>query len=114
MLLGYDNAIHLGYSLRIICTCEYQGSKANLSIGNSVTLYHSFKLAPFSARGSAMPAIDNNNPIQSLATSKCLGPIEVQQKCNMSNKYSVLLPTYNEKENLPLITWLLVKYFTEK
>nr|XP_002131491.1 dolichol-phosphate mannosyltransferase subunit 1 isoform X2 [Ciona intestinalis] len=29
------------------------------------------------------------------------------------NKYSVLLPTYNERENLPIITWLLVKYFTE-
>lgn len=28
-------------------------------------------------------------------------------------KYSVLLPTYNEKENLPLITWLLVKTFKE-
>ncbi|XP_061114116.1 dolichol-phosphate mannosyltransferase subunit 1 [Conger conger] len=29
------------------------------------------------------------------------------------NKYSVLLPTYNERENLPLIVWLLVKYFNE-
>lgn len=29
------------------------------------------------------------------------------------NKYSVLIPTYNEKENLPLITWLLVKHFEE-
>ena len=28
-------------------------------------------------------------------------------------KYSVLLPTYNEKENLPIIVWLLVKYLTE-
>uniref|UniRef100_A0A9J7XM47 Dolichyl-phosphate beta-D-mannosyltransferase n=2 Tax=Cyprinus carpio TaxID=7962 RepID=A0A9J7XM47_CYPCA len=28
-----------------------------------------------------------------------------------SDKYSVLLPTYNERENLPLIVWLLVKYF---
>ncbi|KAL3859052.1 hypothetical protein ACJMK2_009288 [Sinanodonta woodiana] len=28
-------------------------------------------------------------------------------------KYSVLLPTYNERENLPIIVWLLVKYFTE-
>ncbi|XP_037089127.1 dolichol-phosphate mannosyltransferase subunit 1-like [Pollicipes pollicipes] len=27
--------------------------------------------------------------------------------------YSVLLPTYNERENLPIIVWLLVKYFTE-
>ena len=30
------------------------------------------------------------------------------------SKYSVLLPTYNEKDNLPLIIWLLVKTFTEK
>lgn len=29
------------------------------------------------------------------------------------DKYSVLLPTYNERENLPLIIWLLVKYFGE-
>ena len=29
------------------------------------------------------------------------------------NKYSVLLPTYNERENLPIIVWLLVKYFSE-
>jgi len=28
-------------------------------------------------------------------------------------KISVLLPTYNERENLPIIVWLLVKYFTE-
>ncbi|KAK7083586.1 dolichol-P-mannose synthesis [Halocaridina rubra] len=29
------------------------------------------------------------------------------------DKYSVLLPTYNERENLPIITWLLCKYFDE-
>ncbi|XP_072014365.1 dolichol-phosphate mannosyltransferase subunit 1-like [Amphiura filiformis] len=28
-------------------------------------------------------------------------------------KYSILLPTYNERENLPLIVWLLVKSFEE-
>lgn len=28
--------------------------------------------------------------------------------------YSVLLPTYNERENLPIIVWLLVKYFGER
>ena len=28
-------------------------------------------------------------------------------------KISVLLPTYNERDNLPIIVWLLVKYFTE-
>lgn len=25
-------------------------------------------------------------------------------------KYSILLPTYNERENLPIIVWLIVKY----
>ncbi|TMW64478.1 hypothetical protein Poli38472_011358 [Pythium oligandrum] len=29
------------------------------------------------------------------------------------HKYSVLLPTYNERENLPLIVWLLDKSFSE-
>lgn len=28
-------------------------------------------------------------------------------------KYSVLLPTYNERENLPILVWLLAKMFTE-
>lgn len=30
------------------------------------------------------------------------------------DKYSVLLPTYNERRNLPIIAWLLNKTFTEK
>lgn len=30
------------------------------------------------------------------------------------HKYSVLLPTYNERENLPVIIWLLTKTFQEK
>ncbi|KAF7248854.1 Dolichol-phosphate mannosyltransferase subunit 1, partial [Varanus komodoensis] len=29
------------------------------------------------------------------------------------DKYSVLLPTYNERENLPLIVWLLVRSFAQ-
>ena len=29
------------------------------------------------------------------------------------NKYSVLLPTYNERENLPIIIWLLAKYLKD-
>ncbi|XP_071784834.1 dolichol-phosphate mannosyltransferase subunit 1 [Asterias amurensis] len=31
----------------------------------------------------------------------------------IKNKYSILLPTYNERENLPLIVWLIVKSFAE-
>jgi dolichol-phosphate mannosyltransferase len=30
------------------------------------------------------------------------------------NKYSVILPTYNERSNLPIIVWLLVRMFTDK
>jgi len=31
----------------------------------------------------------------------------------VKDKYSVLLPTYNERRNLPIITWLLHRMFTE-
>ncbi|XP_047242841.1 dolichol-phosphate mannosyltransferase subunit 1 [Girardinichthys multiradiatus] len=43
-----------------------------------------------------------------MASRKPLQPNRVN-----GDKYSVLLPTYNERENLPLIVWLLVKYFGE-
>ncbi|PNJ19453.1 DPM1 isoform 2 [Pongo abelii] len=38
---------------------------------------------------------------------------ELEVRSPRQNKYSVLLPTYNERENLPLIVWLLVKSFSE-
>lgn len=28
------------------------------------------------------------------------------------NKYSILLPTYNERENLPICIWLIDKYLS--
>ncbi|KAI1285512.1 Dolichol-phosphate mannosyltransferase subunit 1 [Halotydeus destructor] len=31
----------------------------------------------------------------------------------MADKYSILLPTYNESENLPIIIWLLIKHLEE-
>lgn len=30
------------------------------------------------------------------------------------DKYSVILPTYNERKNLPIICWLLERTFREK
>lgn len=30
------------------------------------------------------------------------------------NKYSILLPTYNEVQNLPIIIWLIVKYMDQR
>ena len=35
-------------------------------------------------------------------------------KGDKGNKYTVILPTYNERKNLPIITWLLNRTFTEK
>ncbi|KAJ8326167.1 dolichol-P-mannose synthesis [Batrachochytrium dendrobatidis] len=46
-----------------------------------------------------------------------LDAVSMTSKHNSSysneNKYSVLLPTYNERQNLPIIVWMLVKAFTE-
>ncbi|XP_012322878.1 dolichol-phosphate mannosyltransferase subunit 1 isoform X2 [Aotus nancymaae] len=38
---------------------------------------------------------------------------DLEVRSTRQDKYSVLLPTYNERENLPLIVWLLVKSFSE-
>jgi dolichol-phosphate mannosyltransferase len=31
-----------------------------------------------------------------------------------AEKYTVILPTYNERKNLPIIVWLLAKTFNDK
>ena len=31
-----------------------------------------------------------------------------------TDKYSVIIPTYNERKNLPVITWLLERTFTQQ
>ena len=41
-------------------------------------------------------------------------PIAKEKRAQSGDKYSVLLPTYEERENLPLIVWLLVKHFEER
>lgn len=37
----------------------------------------------------------------------------VEKSKKIGDKYSILLPTYNEVENLPIIVWLIVKYLEE-
>lgn len=34
-------------------------------------------------------------------------------KAATKDKYSVILPTYNERRNLPIMAWLLNRTFTE-
>lgn len=50
----------------------------------------------------------------SAATAAAASPRPPQGRSSRRDKYSVLLPTYNERENLPLIVWLLVKSFSER
>lgn len=38
----------------------------------------------------------------------------VQKAKSGGDKYSVIIPTYNERKNLPVITWLLEKTFTQQ
>jgi hypothetical protein len=53
---------------------------------------------------------------------QCMNPFESNAALNMqgqhtsqnAHKYSVILPTYKERKNLPLIVWLLAKVFSEK
>ncbi|KAL6260464.1 probable dolichol-phosphate mannosyltransferase [Pogonomyrmex barbatus] len=37
---------------------------------------------------------------------------DIKELCK-NDKYSILLPTYNEVENLPIIIWLIMKYMEE-
>lgn len=37
-----------------------------------------------------------------------------QHSSSDTHKYSVILPTYNERKNLPVIVWLLAQTFTEQ
>lgn len=56
------------------------------------------------------------------AVAKPMNPFESTVSLEMqgghntpdTHKYSVILPTYNERKNLPIITWLLAKTFEEK
>ncbi|KAF9261095.1 glycosyltransferase family 2 protein [Marasmius fiardii PR-910] len=49
------------------------------------------------------------NPFESAVSLNMQG----QFASNDTHKYSVILPTYNERKNLPIIIWLLSKMFEE-
>ena len=50
------------------------------------------------------------NPFESSASLKMLGEFNFSD----THKYSVILPTYNERKNLPVIVWLLANMFKEQ
>ncbi|XP_074144696.1 dolichol-phosphate mannosyltransferase subunit 1 isoform X1 [Sminthopsis crassicaudata] len=55
----------------------------------------------------------SHSDLSSSAGSQRRGGKSPAARAAGADKYSVLLPTYNERENLPLIVWLLVKSFEE-
>jgi len=56
---------------------------------------------------------NNNDFSNSTNTTNQDYQISIDPNINTMAKYSVLLPTYNERENLPIIVWLLNDTFTK-
>lgn len=50
------------------------------------------------------------NPFESTVSLNMQGRFATSD----THKYSVILPTYNERKNLPIIVWLLANVFEEK
>lgn len=50
------------------------------------------------------------NPFESSASLNMQGQFATPD----THKYSVILPTYNERKNLPVIVWLLARVFEEQ
>jgi hypothetical protein len=57
--------------------------------------------------------LDVHSQLQSLV-HQFAAPNTKMAPTTKGDKYSVLLPTYNERRNLPIVTWLLNKTFTEE
>ncbi|KAG0092623.1 dolichol-P-mannose synthesis [Podila epicladia] len=71
---------------------DFISDAISIDIQDDLAHHHSTETAPLL-----------HNTINSHRSSNMSGP----------HKYSVLLPTYNERENLPVIVWLLTKTFQE-
>jgi len=54
-----------------------------------------------------------NNDFSNTAVNNQEYQISIDPQIDIMTKYSVLLPTYNERENLPIIVWLLNDTFTK-
>ncbi|KAL9542522.1 dolichol-P-mannose synthesis [Mucor bainieri] len=80
------------------------------------TIIKKRKMSPIAAAAAAAP-LSNHVFIKSTAAINTpIAILNVQDNHHHTmtqNKYTVILPTYNERENLPIITWLLAKTFKE-
>jgi dolichol-phosphate mannosyltransferase len=59
-----------------------------------------------------LEVLDQDSELQ--FSDKSQHPVAVTMAgAKTKNKYSVILPTYNERKNLPIICWLIEKTFRE-
>lgn len=61
-----------------------------------------------------MPRPSSKSPSAAKKSPKGVKEVTSKSGAAGKNKYSVLLPTYNERENLPLMVALLDDVFTSK
>lgn len=43
-----------------------------------------------------------------------ISEVEMGEQSESADKYTILLPTYNEIDNLPIVIWLINKYMEER
>ena len=76
---------------------------------------------PIAVRSSKYPLSVHSVVIVGVLADEIMNPFATTPALNMqgthptmnTHKYSVILPTYNERKNLPIIVWLLAKTFQE-
>jgi dolichol-phosphate mannosyltransferase len=63
----------------------------------------------------SLEALDQNSVVLQFSEQTPSSPgVEMESVETSDNKYSVILPTYNERKNLPISCWLLERTFREK
>jgi hypothetical protein len=69
---------------------------------------------PFGLKRRVATFLSSNFSHASTSTSTSFVSSPRSASMAAKNKYSVVLPTYNERKNLPIIVWLLNDSFTKK
>ncbi|KAM7090381.1 dolichol-phosphate mannosyltransferase subunit 1 [Ciconia maguari] len=100
-------------SRRLISTLSHAASAPPaMAEGRAKEPARHFRFRPAAPSAPAVPAAP-----RALIGCGASPPRPVRQRADMAaggaDKFSVLLPTYNERENLPLVVWLLARTFRE-
>lgn len=118
----------LNRNLSVPNLARYDGVSAGANLNPRLQLPRSPEPISHTSQSSGSPAPANlelsNSPHSFDTTSQNIAAVLYNRlhtlRLNFAmapkaqkDKYSILLPTYNERRNLPIITWLLNRTFTE-